>query len=144
MTQRIAVAAAVLVRGNAPEAEIFTARRTEPPHLAGGWEFPGGKVDDDDPSIEYACRREIREELGVEIDVLAPLPGPLPDGAWPMGEDYALNVFICRIQGDAEPQLLEQHDDMTWVSIDDAERVAWLPVDLPPLRAAIQWVRSHL
>jgi 8-oxo-dGTP diphosphatase len=112
--------------------------------LAGGWEFPGGKVDDTDPSNEEACRREIREELGVEIDILAPLPGPLPDGAWPMAEDYALNVFICRIAGDKEPELLEQHDEMTWVSLDDPLRVEWLEVDLPPLHAAIEWVRSHL
>ena len=61
-----------------------------------------------------------------------------------MGEEYALNVFVCRIVGDEEPELLEDHDEMAWVSISDPESVAWLPVDLPPLYAAIEWIRSHL
>ena len=144
MTERQQVAAAAIVRGSGPDAAIFTARRTEPAHLAGGWEFPGGKVDPEDATIEHALHRELREEIGVEVEVLTFLEGDLEGGAWSMGEEYALNVFVCRIVGDEEPELLEDHDEMAWVSISDPESVAWLPVDLPPLYAAIEWIRSHL
>ena len=143
MVERQQVAAAVIIRGSGESTEIFTARRTEPPHLAGGWESPGGKVDPDDESIEHALHRELREEIGVAVEVLAQLPGDLADGAWSMGEVYALNVFMCRIVDGREPELLEDHDAMAWVSIQDPESVPWLAVDLPPLRAAVEWVRSH-
>ncbi|MEN9711554.1 MAG: hypothetical protein RL441_1546 [Actinomycetota bacterium] len=143
MTERQQVAAAAIIRGSGAETEIFTARRTEPAHLAGGWEFPGGKVDPEDVSYEEALRRELREEIGVEVDIVTSIAGDLPGCGWAMGTDYALNVFLCRIQDGKEPELLEDHDAMAWVSINDAESVAWLPVDLPPLRAAIEWVRSH-
>ena len=56
MTERQQVAAAAIVRGSGPDAAIFTARRTEPAHLAGGWEFPGGKVDPEDATIEHALQ----------------------------------------------------------------------------------------
>ncbi len=45
---------------------ILLARRRSPPELAGMWEFPGGKIEDNE-NPETALRREIREELGLEI-----------------------------------------------------------------------------
>jgi A/G-specific adenine glycosylase len=48
------------------------ARRPEEGLLGGLWEFPGGKVEPGETPAE-AARREVREELGVSIQVLAPL-----------------------------------------------------------------------
>ncbi|BAH54239.1 NTP pyrophosphohydrolase [Rhodococcus opacus B4] len=70
------VAAAIIVDGR-----LLLAQRTRPPELAGLWELPGGKAEAGE-SPEDALRRELREELGVEVsggdrigdDV------PLPDG----------------------------------------------------------------
>jgi len=135
------VSAAVIIRSQGDATEIFSARRTEPESLRGGWEFPGGKVDPGETAIQ-AVHREIMEEIGVTIELVHHLIGPLDNGAWPMGDDYALNTWIARItQG--EPQLIEQHDAHTWLSINNAEIVPWLPVDLPVLRAAIDWVRAQ-
>jgi 8-oxo-dGTP diphosphatase len=49
---------------------VLITRRPNNVHLAGLWEFPGGKVEADE-SLQTALTREIREELGVEIEVLA-------------------------------------------------------------------------
>ena len=51
---------------------ILLARRTEGRDLAGLWEFPGGKHEVDE-SAETALARELREELGIEIEIGAPL-----------------------------------------------------------------------
>lgn len=51
---------------------VLLARRTEGRDLAGLWEFPGGKVEPGE-SPENALVRELREELGVETEVGAPV-----------------------------------------------------------------------
>lgn len=51
---------------------ILLARRTEGRDLAGLWEFPGGKREAGE-TAEAALQRELREELGIEIEIGAPL-----------------------------------------------------------------------
>ena len=50
--------------------KILICRRPNHVHLGGLWEFPGGKVEPGE-SLQAALYREIREELGVTIKVLA-------------------------------------------------------------------------
>ena len=54
------------------ETTFVVTRRSQGAHLAGAWEFPGGKVKDNE-SPEEALRRELREELGVEITPPSPI-----------------------------------------------------------------------
>ncbi len=60
----IVVTAAVIERGD----EILVTRRPEGVHLAGLWEFPGGKCDSGE-SLHACMIRELREELAVEAIV---------------------------------------------------------------------------
>jgi 8-oxo-dGTP diphosphatase len=52
--------------------ELLIAQRPEGKALAGRWEFPGGKVDGQESELE-ALRRELREELGIEVEAARPL-----------------------------------------------------------------------
>lgn len=52
---------------------ILMAQRPEGKHLAGLWEFPGGKVDPGELP-EYALMRELKEELGIETRPCCMLP----------------------------------------------------------------------
>jgi 8-oxo-dGTP diphosphatase len=125
---RAVVGAAVVDDLEAPTL-LLAARRTEPPALAGGWELPGGKVDPGEGSVE-ALRRELCEELGVEVEVGPLLPGPLDGGRWPLGDTFAMAVFWVRVT-DGEPEPLEDHDELRWLGADDLYAVPWLPADLP-------------
>ncbi len=58
------VAAAVVIH----EGRVLLTRRMEGQHLAGMWEFPGGKLEADE-SPEAAVVRECREECGIEVEV---------------------------------------------------------------------------
>lgn len=51
-------------------AEVLVAQRPPGKHLAGLWEFPGGKIEPGE-SPERALRREIEEELGILVEVIA-------------------------------------------------------------------------
>jgi mutator protein MutT len=96
--------------------QILITRRPDNVHLAGLWEFPGGKVEPDE-SLQSALRREIREELGVEIEVL--------DERFQIQHDYPnrsveLHFFEARIlAGDPKPLDVA---DIRWVSPSDLDQ----------------------
>lgn len=117
--ERVAVVGAALLR----DGRVLASRRTEPPRLAGLWEFPGGKVETGE-SDEQALRRELREELLVEVSVGARLGGELL-----IGETAVLRVYLCRLLA-GEPALVD-HDEHRWLAADELASVPWIPVDLP-------------
>ena len=61
--------ALIVVAAVVEENDAFlVTRRPEGAHLAGLWEFPGGKIDPDESHAD-ALRREMREELDTDVDV---------------------------------------------------------------------------
>lgn len=117
--QLVEVVGGALVR----DGRVLASRRTEPPRLAGLWEFPGGKVEpgEDDAT---ALVRELREELQVEVVVGARLGEDLPIGA-----TAVLRVYVCALVS-GEPALVD-HDEHRWLGADELLDVPWIPVDLP-------------
>jgi 8-oxo-dGTP diphosphatase len=90
----VTVVAALIRRGR----RLLLTRREAGAHLAGKWEFPGGKVEPGE-SLEAALVREIQEELNVEVEV-----GPLRAHyrhRYPETE-VDLHFFECRIR-EGEP-----------------------------------------
>ena len=65
------IAIALIWRGTETRREILVARRYEDAsHLPGMWEFPGGKCEENESPRECIVR-EAREEVGVEIEIVA-------------------------------------------------------------------------
>ena len=100
------VVAALIRRGG----QILICRRRDVGPLARQWEFPGGKVDPGE-TPEQALRRELREELGVEVRV-----GPL---VFEHTHAYAPDRIAHLLFHETEitsgvPQLLD-HEEMRWV-----------------------------
>jgi 8-oxo-dGTP diphosphatase len=85
------VAAAALID---PDGRVLIAQRPEGKHLAGLWEFPGGKVEDGERP-EQSLIRELREELGIEVKEPCLAPLTFASHAYP---DFHLlmPLYVCR------------------------------------------------
>ena len=129
------VGAAVVDDLRAPTT-LLAARRTEPPPLAGGWELPGGKVEPGEDLLA-ALRRELVEELGIEVEIGDEIPGP--DAAvegWPLPPHHRMRVWLVRVvRGRPEP--LETHDAVRLLGPGQWLDVDWLPADVPIVRALL-------
>ena len=104
MTRTITVSAAVVERDDA----FLLTRRAADAHLAGRWEFPGGKREPGETG-EQALAREIREELGCEADIGALLL--TTEHAYPEVH-VRLEFFAVTLRDEPEPQLGQA---MRWV-----------------------------
>lgn len=115
----IRVVAAVIRKDD----KIFATQRGYG-ELKGGWEFPGGKIEDGETPQE-ALKREIEEELDTEI-----LVGELIDT---IEYDYptfhlSMDCFWCEI---IEGRLvLKEHEAARWLDRNTMDDVEWLPADV--------------
>ncbi|HEX4999034.1 MAG TPA: 8-oxo-dGTP diphosphatase MutT [Terriglobia bacterium] len=109
MRRVITVVAAIIRR----DEKILITRRPQGAHLGGLWEFPGGKTEPGE-LLEAALKREILEELGVEISVLEERFAV--EHAYPE-KTVGLHFFECRIES-GEPAAIAV-DDILWVPPQD-------------------------
>ena len=86
MASRIHVAVGVLIDS---KGCVLLTRRLKGTHLAGYWEFPGGKVESGE-SVQTALARELEEELGTRIGETVPM--------MPVSHDYGEKQVLLDVQ----------------------------------------------
>lgn len=94
------------------DEEVLIALRPEDAMLGGMWEFPGGKQDDNE-EMETTVKRELKEELGVNVSIAKPF----------MKLDHAyshfkitMHAYLCELeQGNPQPKTSQE---IRWISID--------------------------
>jgi 8-oxo-dGTP diphosphatase len=129
---RALVVGAAIVDDLERPSRLLAARRTEPAHLAGGWEIPGGKVEPGERPVD-AVHREVLEELGVRVRLGAEVEAPDAAG-WDLPPRHVMRVWLATVT-DGEPRPLEDHDELRVVPLDGWDVVGWLPADVPVVRA---------
>ncbi len=121
MRDRKLVVAGLIVGG---ERVLISQRRADQ-SLPLQWEFPGGKVEPGEAPVA-ALARELREELGIEVDV-----GRVWDVLFHAYPDFDLVmlVYVCRVR-EGEPRAVEVAQ-VAWVSPGELPRWDILPADRP-------------
>lgn len=120
----IKVVAAVIKDVNKKGQPIIFASQRGYGEFKGGWEFPGGKIEEGE-SPEQALKREIIEELDTKIEVL--------DLIHTIEYDYpdfhlSMDCFWCEIiEGDL---VLKEHESAKWLTKEELKDVNWLPADV--------------
>ncbi len=117
---------AVAIIWNADRTRVLLARRPEDKHVGGLWEFPGGKCEPGE-TLEAALRREVREELGVDIRLLQPRPMVVHKYDCRIVRLHPFDCFCCG----GTPQPLAS-TELRWVTIAE---LGQLP--LPPANVEI-------
>ena len=118
MISQIEVVAAILHRDGA-----YFATQRGYGEFEGMWEFPGGKIEPGE-SREVALKREIQEELGVDIAIENLLCTTEYD--YPSFH-LTMHCYLCRIaSGEIE---LREHKSALWLTANRLDDVAWLPAD---------------
>lgn len=108
-----------------PSGRILVSRRKPGSHMAGFWEFPGGKRAPGETPRD-ALARELDEELGISVLAAEPfmsLAHEYPD------RDVALDVWTVSAF-DGEPRPLEGQQ-LEWVAPDSLCEIELLPADVP-------------
>jgi 8-oxo-dGTP diphosphatase len=107
---------------------VFITRRAANAHQGGKWEFPGGKLDDNEP-VETALRRELHEELGIGVRATRPwmqVRHRYPD------REVLLDVWRITIW-DGTPHGREGQE-ARWASVRELPKLDFPEADLPILR----------
>lgn len=116
--KKIEVVAAILQRDGA-----YFATQRGYGEFEGMWEFPGGKIEPSETS-EDALKREIQEELGVDITIDNFLC--TTDYDYPSFH-LTMHCYLCRVEsGEIE---LREHKSASWLKLEELGGVEWLPAD---------------
>lgn len=122
--KHIPVSAAIIVRTNpqTQKKELFATQRGYG-DFKGGWEFPGGKIEEGE-TPEECIVREIREELAVEVKaekIIGVVEYDYP------GFHLTMHCILCSVvSGDLK---LLEHEDAKWVTLENLYSLDWLPAD---------------
>ena len=120
----IRVVAAIIKTINENGEPIIFATQRGYGDFKGGWEFPGGKIEEGETPQE-ALIREIKEELETDIIV-----GELIDT---IEYDYptfhlSMDCFWAEIV--SGELVLTEHEAAKWLTKDELDSVEWLPADI--------------
>jgi len=107
------------------EGRVLIAQRPEGKHMAGAWEFPGGKVEAGE-TVEAALQRELQEELGIDVSASVSLmtqPHEYPD--------RTVNLLVRIVtEYSGEPAGLESQA-LRWEYPKNLMKTGLLPADEP-------------
>lgn len=127
--RHVHVACAIIER----DGLVLSALRSSSMNLPLKWEFPGGKLEPGE-GLEECLRRELVEEMGIEIAVGRPLT--------PATHDYptftvTLYPYVCSIvSGEI---VLNEHSALTWLPAAQMHELDWADADLPVIAEYQSW-----
>lgn len=116
--------------------QILICRRRDAGHLAGYWEFPGGKCEPGESPLD-TLRRELAEEVGVHVEPVHQFP--------PMDHVYPevhvrLHAFVCRhVDGEAHPHASEE---LRWIDPDRLSDFRFPEANGPLLEQLMAYLRD--
>ena len=121
--KKINVVAAIIVNMN--QVLCVQRRHNKYEYISEKYEFPGGKVEDDETEKE-ALIREIQEELSLTIEVGEKFI--IVDHDYP---DFSISMHTYHCVSETRDIILNEHIDYKWLAISDMKVLDWAAADIP-------------
>lgn len=124
MSRHVHVACAIIER----DGMVLAAQRSARMSLPLKWEFPGGKLEAGE-SLEECLRRELREEMGVEVlvgEALTQYTHSYPD--------FTVTLYPFRCTLEPGGITLHEHASLCWLSPERLHELDWAEADWPVIR----------
>lgn len=118
--------------------EILLAQRPAGKHLAGFWEFPGGKIEAGESASE-ALIRELKEELKLDVRIVESL------GVFPYKYEVgAIDLHVFRVQALNQPSATKDVQSFRWQMAELISQNELTPADIAPLKAYLAFRSDQL
>ncbi|PTI71469.1 (deoxy)nucleoside triphosphate pyrophosphohydrolase [Mammaliicoccus vitulinus] len=127
MKKKIEVVGAVIFSDN----KVLCAQRNENMSLPLMWEFPGGKVEQDESEVD-ALKREINEEMLCDLEVGDKITSTAYEYDFGI---VNLHTYKCKLK-EKMPTLTE-HKSIKWLNIHELESLEWAPADIPAVKIIV-------
>jgi len=115
---------------------MLACRRPEGDVWGGWWEFPGGKIEENETQ-EHALIREIEEELAILVSPISCVAEISHDYG-----DRVVDLFIWKCEPvDPDSIFPSEHDKVIWINQGELLDLKWLPADLPLIE---EWASSGI
>ena len=116
----IDVTAAILIK----DGRVLIAKRKATDRLANKWEFPGGKVEDNE-TPEECLKREMQEELGIDVTV-----GKYLGESTYHYDHGSIKLLAFHTYWKGGDISLEAHDDYKWILLEQFKEIDFAPADI--------------
>jgi 8-oxo-dGTP diphosphatase len=115
------------------EGEILCAQRSETMKLPLKWEFPGGKKEKNE-SYKECLKREIKEELDLEIEIVE----RLPSFTYRFSNKERIKLIPFRCKALSRDINLTEHQEIKWLGKEQLKKLDWAEADIPIVNYYIQ------
>jgi len=105
--------------------KFLIARRNLNKSLGGLWEFPGGKLSDNE-TPEACLKRELMEELHIDSEVGKYLCKNTHEY-----DDFTIELHLYEVTSFSGEPVLTEHEDIQWVGIEEFDKYEFAPADIP-------------
>lgn len=107
------------------DGKVLCAQRSEHMNHPLKWEFPGGKKEENE-SFEACLKREIKEELNIEIEILE----QLPSFPYYYTEAFGIELFPFRCEAVTTKISLFEHKEIKWLDLEELPGLDWVEADV--------------
>ena len=107
------------------EDKILIARRKKGKHLELKWEYPGGKLENDEKEDD-ALKRELKEEFSIEASI-----GKYLTESFYEYDSININLKAYLVDSFSGDFKLADHDKIEWIKIEEIKKYDFAPADIP-------------
>lgn len=125
MKKQIKVVGAIIENES---SEVLCALRGTKMKMPNLWEFPGGKVEKHE-NIDNAIEREIKEELGCQVEFINIFNDNIHDY-----EEFIVNLITVKCKVISGIPVPKEHDKLIWLKKENLLSLNWAPADIPAVK----------